>query len=180
MTQNTLSVKGTNCWWEDQTYQVSFFLKSQICEMNYNREKAYLLSMILQAIELGKICVVGDGRSANTNILNYLIVFVFFSLSLSLLNWKCAIQGWIQDIFLKEGGPKLRTDRTLAPVGTGVSEGDVAPQKWRKIVIFKVNLHDLVHSFCLGREHKVPAPISAKNRGGAPPLNPPLPSAVES
>ena len=33
-------------------------------------------------------------------------------------------QGRIQD-FLKEGAPKLRTDKTSVPVGTGVSEGDV-------------------------------------------------------
>ena len=37
----------------------------------------------------------------------------------------------------------------------GLSEGNVPPQKWRKIVIFKVSLYDLVHSFCLGRPHKV-------------------------
>ena len=41
------------------------------------------------------------------------------------------------------------------------------PQKRRKIVIFKVNLHDLVHTFCLRRPHKVRRSISAKNRGGA-------------
>ena len=47
-----------------------------------------------------------------------------------------------------------------------------------KIVIFKVNLHDLVHSFCMGHPQKVRRPISAKNRGGPcrvrHPLNPPL------
>ena len=59
-------------------------------------------------------------------------------------------------------------------MGTGVSEGDVPPQKGRKIVIFKVNSHDLVHSFCLGCPHKVRRPISAKNRGGARRLRPPL------
>ena len=83
----------------------------------------------------------------------------------------------IQD-FSKEGAPKLRTDRTSAPVGTGGVWGDVAPQKRRKILIFKVNSHNLVHSFCLGHPHKVRRPISAKNRGGAhwmrPPLNLPL------
>ena len=37
-----------------------------------------------------------------------------------------------------------------------MSEGDAPPPEQRKNVIFKVNCHDLVHSFCL----------SAKNRGG--------------
>ena len=82
-----------------------------------------------------------------------------------LLHICCQSQGRIQD-FLNEGATKLRTDRTSVPVGTGVSEGDVPPQKWTKIVIFKVNSHDLVHSFFLGRPHKIRHPISAKNRGG--------------
>ena len=54
----------------------------------------------------------------------------------------------------------------------------MCPSEAEKIVIFKVSLHDLVHSFCLGCPHKVRHPISAKNRGGVrwvpPPLNPPL------
>ena len=40
-------------------------------------------------------------------------------------------QGRIQDFF-KEGAPKFRTDRTLVPVGTEVSERDVPPLKRRK------------------------------------------------
>ena len=74
------------------------------------------------------------------------------------------LRGQIQD-FLKEGAPKLRTDRTSVHVWNRVSEWDVLTQKWRKIIIFKVNLHDLVHSFCLGCPHKVRRPISARNRG---------------
>ena len=52
--------------------------------------------------------------------------------------------------------PKLRTGRTSGPEDAEVlsegpvSEGDVPPQKWKESVIFKVNLHDLVHFFvCL-------------------------------
>ena len=47
------------------------------------------------------------------------------------------------------------------------SERDVPPQKLRKMVIFKVNLRDLVHTFLPGRPHKVRRPVSAKNRGSA-------------
>ena len=98
-------------------------------------------------------------------------------------------QGRIQD-FLKEGAPKLRTIQNFDTQlwGQGVSEGDVPPQKQRKIVIFKVNLHDLVHSFCLGYPHKVRCPISAKNKRGhrpgaqpcAPPLNLPLSTCIRT
>ena len=42
-------------------------------------------------------------------------------------------------IFFIRGTPKLRTNRTLAPVGwvQGVSEGDVPPQKWKEIDFLK-------------------------------------------
>ena len=105
-----------------------------------------------------------------------------FHLALFMCQGHTNRQGRIQD-FLKEGAPTLRVYRTLAPVWTGVSEGDVPPQKRRKTAIFKVNSHDLVHSFCLEHPHKVRRLISAKNRGGArrvrPPLNPPLIGAVK-
>ena len=73
--------------------------------------------------------------------------------------------------FFKRGGAQLRTDRT------STSEGDVPPQKRRKFVIFKANLHNLVHSFCLRLPHKVRHPISAKNRGGTCQVRPPSKSA---
>ena len=85
-------------------------------------------------------------------------------------------QGWTQG-FWKEGAPKLRTVRSSAPVGTGVSEeGVCALSEGEKYVIFKVNSHNLLRPFCLRRPQKVRSPISAKNRGGClhPPLNPPL------
>ena len=58
-------------------------------------------------------------------------MFFFFFHEIDELKIVCKVsggwgQGRIQD-FLKEGAPKSRTDRTLAPVGTGVSEGDVYP-----------------------------------------------------
>ena len=43
-------------------------------------------------------------------------------------------QGQIQDF--KRGASKLRTDRILAPVGTGCLKGVVPPQKQRKICYF--------------------------------------------
>ena len=72
-------------------------------------------------------------------------------------------------IFLIEGAPKSRTNRTLAPVGwvQEVSEGDVPPEKWRKNSIFEANSRDLVDSFCLICPHKLRRPISIKNREGA-------------
>ena len=72
--------------------------------------------------------------------------------------------------FFKRGGAKIKDRQNLW--GQGVSEGDVPPQKQRKIVSFKVNLHDLVHSFCLGCPHKVRRTISAKNRGSAHRVHP--------
>ena len=68
--------------------------------------------------------------------------------------------------FFERGAPKLMTDRTSGPVGTGGVWGGCAPiRSGEKFVIFKVSSHDLVHSFCLGRPHKVRCPISS---------NPPL------
>ena len=58
--------------------------------------------------------------------------------------------------FFKREAPKLRTDRTLAPVGH-------IPLRSREKL--QVNSHNLVHSFCLGHQHKDRHPISAKNRG---------------
>ena len=56
-------------------------------------------------------------------------------------------QGWMQN-FLKEGAHKLKTDRTSAPVGTGVSKGDVPiPSEVEKICNFQSQLYKLVHSF---------------------------------
>ena len=81
---------------------------------------------------------------------------------------------WIQDL-LKYGAPKLRTDRTLATVGKGVSEGDVPPQKWRKNVIFKVNSHNLVHSFALGAHKESGAPSLQKIKGLHTAFVPPTP-----
>ena len=54
---------------------------------------------------------------------------------------------WIQEL-LKEEMPKLRTDKTLAPVGedkTLAPVGEVPPTEAEKNVIFKVNSYDLVH-----------------------------------
>ena len=80
--------------------------------------------------------------------------------------------------FCEREVPKLRTDTILAIVGTGVLEY-VPLQKCKKYVIFKGNLHDSVHSFCLRCPYKNRCPISAKNRGVRPPLNPPLHSAIK-
>ena len=78
--------------------------------------------------------------------------------------------------FFKRGGAHIKGLQNFGACGDrGMSEGDVPPQKRRNIAIFKVNLHDLVHSFCLGHPHKVRCHISAKNKGGmCPPLNLPL------
>ena len=93
-----------------------------------------------------------------------------------------AYGGWpgADEDFLKEGALKLRTDRTSTLVGTGDAEGDVPPQKQRKIVLFKVNLHNLVRTSCLRRPHKVRRLISAKKlrgRRGVHRLHPPSKSA---
>ena len=56
----------------------------------------------------------------------------------------------------REGHPNLRIKRTLAP-----QWGQVFHRSGEK-KNFKVNLHDLVHSFCLRRPHKVRRPISEK------------------
>ena len=70
--------------------------------------------------------------------------------------------------FFKRGGAHIKGLQNFGACGDRwVSEGDVPPQKQRKIAILKVNSHDLVHSFCLGHPHKVRRLISAKNRGGA-------------
>ena len=45
------------------------------------------------------------------------------------------LQGRIQD-FIKEGMPKLRTDRTSMPVGTGGVWGGCAPSETKKICNF--------------------------------------------
>ena len=45
------------------------------------------------------------------------------------------------------GRPNLRTKRTLAPVGTEGFWRGCAPSEVEKKLIFKVNSHDLVHSF---------------------------------
>ena len=110
------------------------------------------------------------------------------------------VQGRIHD-FLKKGasksemkiptcifvsGPNEGLTELWRLWGQGVSEGDVPPQVRRKTVIFKVILHDLMHSFlpgahgilniylefCAGRPHKLRRPISAKNREGARRLRP--------
>ena len=70
-------------------------------------------------------------------------------------------QGRIQD-FVKEGAPKLRTDRTLVPVGTGGVWGGCALSEAEKICNFQSYPHDLVHSFSLGRQHKVRHPYLCK------------------
>ena len=72
------------------------------------------------------------------------------------VQFSTAYLGRIQD-FLKEGMPKLRTDRTSSSVGTDTE----------KTVIFKVNSHDLVHAFCLGCPHEVRHLIFAKKKEGA-------------
>ena len=54
--------------------------------------------------------------------------------------------GQIQD-FLKEGAPKLRTDKSSVTVGTRGVWGERAPSEAEKNVIFGVNSHDLVHYF---------------------------------
>ena len=65
--------------------------------------------------------------------------------------------------FFKRGCAKIKDRQIIGACGDREClRGDVLPQKRRKIVIFKVNLHDLVHSFCLGCPHKVKRTISAK------------------
>ena len=72
--------------------------------------------------------------------------------------------------FFKRGGAQIKDWQNFSACGAH------PPQKQRKIA--SPNSHNLVYSFCLGHQHKVRHSISAKNRGGArwvrPPLNPPL------
>ena len=69
-------------------------------------------------------------------------------------------------IFLKEGALKLRTDRTLAPVGTGDVWGGCAPSEAEKICNFQSQFARF-GAFSLPGAPSVRCPISAKNRGGA-------------
>ena len=80
--------------------------------------------------------------------------------------------------FLKRGGTQIKDWQNFGTCGDrGCLRGMCPPQKWRKTVIFKINLHDLVHSFCLRCSHKVRRPISAKNRRACAPPAPPSKSA---
>ena len=70
-----------------------------------------------------------------------------------------------------KGGGQSRTDRTFSPVETGCLIG-MCPIRSGVNVIFKVNSHDLVHSFCLRHPHEVWRPISAKIEGRVLPALP--------
>ena len=72
--------------------------------------------------------------------------------------------------FFKRAGAQIKDWQNFGAYGgKGCLRGRCALQKQIKIVIFKVRLHDSVHSFCLGCPHKIRHPISAKNRGVRPP-----------
>ena len=82
-------------------------------------------------------------------------------------------QGRIQD-FLKERAPKLRTDRTSAPVGTGGVWGGCAPSEAEKNCSFQSQFARVGAFFLPDAPTQSQAPYLCKKRGGERRLRPPL------
>ena len=97
--------------------------------------------------------------------------------------WKStlsAFQAGADPGFFKRGGAHIKGLQNFGACGDGGVWGDVPPHKRRKIAIFKINSHDLVHSFYLGHPHKVRRLISARKKRGRVPGAPPSKSAPVS